>query len=46
MVRITRVYTGTGDEGETSLVDGSRRPKSDPRLEAVSYTHLTLPTTD
>lgn len=35
MVRITRVYTGTGDEGETSLVDGSRRPKSDPRLEAV-----------
>jgi len=35
MVRITRVYTGTGDEGETSLVDGSRRSKADPRLEAV-----------
>jgi len=35
MVRITRVYTGTGDEGNTSLVDGSRRSKTDPRLEAV-----------
>lgn len=35
MVRITRVYTGTGDEGETSLVDGSRRSKADPRIEAV-----------
>ena len=35
MVRITRVYTGTGDEGNTSLVDGSRRSKADPRLEAV-----------
>jgi len=35
MVRITRVYTGTGDKGETSLVDGSRRSKADPRLEAV-----------
>jgi len=35
MVRITRVYTGTGDEGQTSLVDGSRRSKTDPRLEAV-----------
>lgn len=35
MVRITRVYTGTGDEGNTSLVDGSRRSKADPRIEAV-----------
>lgn len=35
MVRITRVYTGSGDEGNTSLVDGSRRSKADPRLEAV-----------
>tara|TARA_Y100000766_G_scaffold40384_2_gene30515 strand:- start:1807 stop:2502 length:696 start_codon:yes stop_codon:yes gene_type:complete len=35
MVRITRVYTGTGDEGTTSLVDGSRRSKADLRLEAV-----------
>ena len=35
MVRITRVYTGTGDKGETSLVDGSRRSKADPRIEAV-----------
>ena len=36
MVRINRVYTGTGDEGQTSLVDWSRRSKADPRLEAVS----------
>jgi len=35
MVRITRVYTGRGDDGETSLVDGSRRMKSDPRFETV-----------
>ena len=35
MVRITRVYTGTGDKGTTSLVDGSRRSKADLRLEAV-----------
>ena len=35
MVRITRVYTGGGDKGQTSLVDGSRRMKSDPRFETV-----------
>jgi len=35
MVRINRVYTGGGDQGETSLVDGSRRSKADPRLEVV-----------
>ena len=35
MVRINRVYTGGGDEGETSLVDGSRRSKADPRFEVV-----------
>ena len=35
MVRITRVYTGTGDEGETSLVDGSRVLKTHPRLQVV-----------
>ena len=35
MVRINRVYTGGGDEGETSLVDGSRRSKADLRFEVV-----------
>ena len=35
MVRITKVYTGGGDLGETSLVDGSRVPKSDARIEIV-----------
>ena len=35
MVRINRVYTGGGDTGETSLVDGSRRSKEDPRFEVV-----------
>jgi cob(I)alamin adenosyltransferase len=35
MVRITRVYTGGGDDGSSSLVDGSRRRKSDQRFEVV-----------
>ncbi len=35
MVRITKVHTGTGDDGTTGLVDGSRRSKADLRLEAV-----------
>jgi len=35
MVRITRVYTGTGDSGETSLVDGTRISKSDIVMEMV-----------
>ena len=35
MVRITKVHTGGGDSGETSLVDGSRVPKSDARIEVV-----------
>ena len=35
MVRINRVYTGGGDGGETSLVDGSRRSKADLRFEVV-----------
>lgn len=29
-----RVYTGTGDRGETSLIGGVRVPKDDPRVEA------------
>lgn len=35
MVRLTKIYTRTGDGGETGLVDGSRVPKSDARLEAM-----------
>ena len=33
-IRITRVYTRTGDRGETSLVGGKRVPKDAPRIEA------------
>jgi cob(I)alamin adenosyltransferase len=33
-LRISRVYTKSGDEGETSLVDGSRVSKADPRVAA------------
>jgi cob(I)alamin adenosyltransferase len=34
-VRLTRIYTRTGDAGETGLGDGSRVPKTDPRIAAV-----------
>lgn len=33
-IRITRVYTKTGDKGQTSLVGGKRVPKDSPRIEA------------
>ncbi len=33
-VRLTRIYTRTGDTGETSLGDGTRASKLDPRVEA------------
>src|ERR1700757_2225979 len=33
-IRITRVYTRTGDRGETSLVGGKRVPKDSERIEA------------
>ena len=33
-VRLTRIYTRGGDEGETSLGDGSRTSKLDPRIRA------------
>lgn len=35
MVRLNRLYTRTGDDGTTGLVDGSRRSKADPRLQVV-----------
>jgi cob(I)alamin adenosyltransferase len=33
-ISITRVYTRTGDRGETGLVGGTRVPKDSPRIEA------------
>lgn len=33
-IRITRVYTRTGDKGETALVGGKRVPKDSARIEA------------
>jgi cob(I)alamin adenosyltransferase len=34
MISITRVYTRTGDRGETALVGGKRVPKDSPRIAA------------
>jgi cob(I)alamin adenosyltransferase len=34
-VRLTRIYTGGGDKGQTSLGDGSRVSKLDPRVAAM-----------
>lgn len=34
MVYLNRIYTKTGDEGQTSLGDGSRVPKTHPRIRA------------
>ena len=33
--RLSRIYTRTGDRGDTSLADGSRVPKDHPRIEAI-----------
>jgi len=33
-VRLTKIYTRGGDRGETSLGDGSRASKLDPRIGA------------
>jgi len=35
MVKLTKIYTRTGDGGESGLVDGSRLKKSHPRLKAI-----------
>ena len=49
-IRITRVYTRTGDRGETALVGGRRVPKDAPRIEAygtvdelLELRHIGLP---
>jgi cob(I)alamin adenosyltransferase len=35
-VHLTRIYTKTGDDGTTGLGDGSRVPKTDPRIAAYA----------
>ncbi|WP_298090248.1 cob(I)yrinic acid a,c-diamide adenosyltransferase [uncultured Sphingomonas sp.] len=35
MVKLNKIYTRTGDAGETGLVDGSRRSKADARMIAI-----------
>ncbi|HOB13177.1 MAG TPA: cob(I)yrinic acid a,c-diamide adenosyltransferase [Novosphingobium sp.] len=35
MVKLNRIYTRTGDDGTTGLVDGTRRAKHDVRMEAI-----------
>ena len=35
MVKLNRIYTRTGDDGTTGLVDGSRLPKDDARMVAI-----------
>ncbi|MFN3724940.1 MAG: cob(I)yrinic acid a,c-diamide adenosyltransferase [Allosphingosinicella sp.] len=35
MVKLNKIYTRTGDSGQTGLVDGSRVAKSDPRMAAI-----------
>jgi cob(I)alamin adenosyltransferase len=34
MVKLNKIYTKTGDAGDTGLTDGSRRPKHDLRVES------------
>ena len=35
MVKLNKIYTRTGDDGTTGLVDGSRTVKHAPRMEAI-----------
>jgi cob(I)alamin adenosyltransferase len=35
LVKLTKIYTRTGDAGQTGLVDGSRLPKSAARMAAI-----------
>ncbi|WP_321325669.1 cob(I)yrinic acid a,c-diamide adenosyltransferase [uncultured Parasphingorhabdus sp.] len=35
MVKLNKIYTRTGDDGTTGLVDGSRIAKNDPRMAAI-----------
>lgn len=35
MVKLNKIYTRTGDAGDTGLADGSRMPKDSPRAQAI-----------
>ncbi len=35
MVKLNKIYTRTGDDGTTGLVDGTRRSKADARMHAM-----------
>ena len=35
MVKLNKIYTRTGDDGTTGLVDGSRCPKHSARIAAI-----------
>ena len=35
MVKLNKIYTRTGDDGTTGLVDGTRRAKHDARMHAI-----------
>ena len=35
MVKLNKIYTRTGDDGTTGLVDGSRRSKAEARMHAI-----------
>ena len=35
MVKLNKIYTRTGDDGTTGLVDGSRTPKHSARIAAI-----------
>lgn len=35
MVKLNKIYTRTGDDGTTGLVDGSRTSKADARMQAI-----------
>lgn len=40
MVHLTKIYTKTGDSGETSLANNKRVPKHSPEIEAVGAIDL------
>ena len=45
MVKLTKIYTRGGDGGKTSLADGTRLPKNNPRIAAygtVDETNATI----